>query len=254
MRGRLEGRHVFVAGGGAGIGRASAIRLAAEGAQVVIGDLDGNRARTVATEIAAAGGRAWGLGVDVTDEVAVVDAYATAVHELGRLDGLVCTVGIVDGGPLHELSLDRWEQVLRVNLTGTFLVVKHGLPLLIDAGGSSIVTTGSVASVVAAGAAASYDASKGGVLQLTRSVARSYAEHGVRANCLCPGAVRTEIFANSTQVLGEEPPRGGLTVTPPISRFADPREIASVVAFLVSDDSSFMTGSAVMADGGFTAI
>lgn len=252
--GRHDGRRVLVAGGAAGIGRASALRLAAEGAHVVVGDRHDDQAGTVAQEITSLGGSAFAVRVDVTDELMVRAVIASAIDRLGGLDCVVSTVGIVDGGRTHELSLERWEQVIRVNLTGTFLVLKHAIPHLIAAGGGSIVTTGSVASLVSAGASSSYDASKGGVLQLTRSVARIYADDGIRANCLCPGAVRTDIFANSTEVLGEEPERGGFTVTPPISRFADPDEIAGVVSFLVSDDASFMTGSAVMADGGFTAI
>lgn len=247
-------RRVLVVGGAAGIGRAGALRMAAEGATVAIADRDGSGAAATARAINGSGGTALGRAMDVIDEASVRDGVAEVVAAMGGLDAAVITVGIVDGGAVHDLTLEQWELVLRVNLTGTFLVLKHAIPELVQSGGGAIVTTGSVASVVAAGAAASYDASKGGVLQLTRSVARSYADAGVRANCLCPGAVRTDIFANSTDVLGHEPPRGGMTVTPPISRAAHPDEIAGVISFLVSDDSSFMTGSAVMADGGFTAI
>jgi len=228
--------------------------MAGEGARLVLADTNSDSVQRVALDIVDTGGSALAVVMDVTSEGSVVAGMDKAVARLGGLDAVVSTVGMVDGGLTHELSLERWELVLRVNLTGTFLILKHALPHLMAADGGAIVTTGSVASLVSAGAASSYDASKGGVLQLTRSVARIYADNGIRANCLCPGAVRTDIFANSTRVLREPPARGGFTVTPPMDRYADPDEIAGVISFLVSDDASFMTGSAVMADGGFTAI
>ena len=157
------------------------------------------------------------------------------------------------------MALADWQLVISVNLTGVFLVVKHSLAHLLDAGGGAIVTVGSTASLVAAGRTASYDASKGGVLQFTRAVAVEYVDQGIRANCVCPGVVSTDLAAHSRALDapletgdGVPGPSGRLRV--PMSRAADPSEIAAVVAFLCSDEASFLTGAAIPVDGGYTAI
>jgi NAD(P)-dependent dehydrogenase (short-subunit alcohol dehydrogenase family) len=251
---RLAGRRVFLTGGGSGIGLASARRLAAEGAFVAVTDRDENAAVAAAEGIAEDGGRALGLGADVTDERSVSEAVARAADAAGGLDTVVTSAGLLQAIPTHEMSLEQWELMLRVNLTGTFLAVRHCLPRLLDAGGGSIVTIGSVASFVAGGYASSYDASKGGVLQFTRALAAEYAGRGIRANCVCPGAVRTNLKATSAQVVGPAAHTAPKWAQAPIDRHADPAELAAAVAFLCSDDASFITGSALVADGGFTAI
>jgi NAD(P)-dependent dehydrogenase (short-subunit alcohol dehydrogenase family) len=260
MTGRLEGRRVLVTGGGSGIGQACATSAAADGAAVVVADLRPELAEESAAAIRDAGGRATAVTCDVTDEHAVEATVATAMRELGGLDGVVAAAGIATGGRTHDLSLHDWELVLRVNLTGVFLTLKHALPALVD-GGGSIVTIGSVSSVVigAGGSAASYKAAKGGVLQLTKSVAVEYATDGVRANCVCPGAVATnlgrhsrELASVTTTARGEPAPP--IEMKAPMPRAAAPSEVGTVVSFLLSDDASFMTGSAVMVDGGYTAI
>jgi NAD(P)-dependent dehydrogenase (short-subunit alcohol dehydrogenase family) len=261
MTTRLAGRRILVTGGASGIGRASAARAAADGAAVVVADVRRELADEAAAAIRDAGGHATAVACDVADEAAVTAAVAGALDTLGGLDGVVAAAGIATGGRTHDLTLHDWELVLRVNLTGVFLTLKHALPALVEAGGGTIVTIGSVSSVVigAGGSAVSYKAAKGGVLQLTKAVAVEYAADGIRANCVCPGAVATnlgrharELASVTTTPRGEPAP--AIEMTPPMARPADPAEVGSVVSFLLSDDAAFMTGSAVMVDGGYTAI
>jgi NAD(P)-dependent dehydrogenase (short-subunit alcohol dehydrogenase family) len=255
---RLSGRRALITGAGSGIGRATALRLAADGARIAALDVDPAAADRVAGEVAALGGGAIGLAADVGDEAAVRDAVRAAAGYLGGLDTVVASAGITIASKTDETALDAWDLVIRINLTGVFLTLKHTLPELCAAGGGAIVTIGSVASLVAAGRGVSYDASKGGVLQLTRAVAVEYADRGVRANCLCPGVVTTNLAANSQTIAGPvDAATGdapGLRVRVPMGRNADPAEIAGTVAFLCSEDASFITGAAIAADGGFTAV
>jgi NAD(P)-dependent dehydrogenase (short-subunit alcohol dehydrogenase family) len=255
----LAGRRALVTGAGSGIGQACARLLAEHGAAVAVLDVRGEAAEGVASDIVATGSPAVATGCDVSSEASVAQAVATTAAQLGGLDVVVAAAGIARPARTHELSLDEWRSVIGVNLTGVFLTLKHSLPLLLAAGGGTIVTIGSVASLVAAGRASSYDASKGGVLQLTRAIAAEYADRGIRANCVCPGLVATSLAENSQQLHGPPPsgaerPVSALIHRRPIDRAADPAEIAAVVGFLCSDASSFMTGAAVPVDGGHTLI
>ncbi len=258
---RHLGAVFIVTGGGAGIGAATARRLAREGAKVVVADVRGASAASTAAEIEAGGGEAIGVRCDVSAEEDVRRMVAQSVERFGMINGLFSNAGTAGRGWVHETALADWERVLAVNLTGAFLCAKHVLPELLKQNGGVIVTTGSIASVVigGAGSAASYAASKGGVLQLTKQIAVDYGQQGIRAVCLCPGAVKSSMAQNvgedrqtDTTVQHEPLPRAKPWT--PLQRPAETDELASVVSFLLSDDASFITGSAVFADGGLTSI
>ena len=202
---------MLVTGGDTGIGRATCVRLAEEGAAVAVTDVRTDDATETARFIEEVGGSATVHELDVTDEAATQRVIADAAATLGGLDGLFANAGITTARRTHELTLEDWHRVIAVNLTGPFLSIKHALPHLIDTGGGAIVATGSVSSVVngLVGGAVSYKASKGGVLQIVRSVATEYADGGVRANCVCPGFVDTKIVDHAIEIADE-------TSTPPI--------------------------------------
>ena len=258
-RGRLAGRRALVTGGASGIGRASALRLAAEGASVAVVDVRAGAADPVAAEVTAADGNAISLTCDVRDEGSVETATRAAADAFDGLDTVVACAGITATGATHAVALADWQFVISVNLTGVFLVVEHAVAHLLDAGGGAIVTVGSTASLVAAGRTASYDASKGGVLQFTPPSPSSTSTKG-SGPTVCAPALSVPAWPptaeNSTRrwrrVTASPGRRGGCGCRCP--RATDPSEIAAVVAFLCSDEASFLTGAAIPVDGGYTAI
>ncbi len=249
--GRFDGRTGFVTGGASGMGRETALRLAGEGAAVAIVDRAADGARAVADEVTANGGRGLALPVDVGDEAEMVGAIERTVAELGGLHGVVTCAGIFYGSDLHplaEVALDDFLHVLRVNLVGTFLAVKYGLPHLIETQGA-IVTIASTAALKGHGVGSGYTASKGGVDALTRLVAVQYGRNGVRANCICPGAFDTPMTQGAWST-----PEGERRMQRqiPLQRVGQPEQIASVAAFLLSEDASHLTGQTIAVDGGAT--
>jgi NAD(P)-dependent dehydrogenase (short-subunit alcohol dehydrogenase family) len=256
---RHEGRVCVVTGGGNGIGAAAAVRLAAEGARVAVADIRFSQAQAVAAKIVATGGQAFALACDVSDEAQVEQLFERSRAEFGPVGGLFANAGTVSGGWVHELTLDQWRSVLDVNLTGVFLCAKHALRQMMPAGCGAIVTTGSIASVVVGpgGSAASYAASKGGLLQLTRQIAVDYAPHGIRALCVLPGFISTDIGRHGAEDLNVPEPATRLPRSKPwwpLQRRGTPDEVAAAVSFLISDEAAFMTGTSVTIDGGLTAV
>jgi NAD(P)-dependent dehydrogenase (short-subunit alcohol dehydrogenase family) len=242
---------VLVTGGGSGIGRATAQRAARDGAAVAVVDQHAENAEETVRLITAAGGRgrAYACDVGADDEVAVaIDALG---DDLGRVTGVVTAAGIFHGPdlqPAHQVTVDDFVQVLRVNLVGTFAVIKHALPMLID-GGGAIVTIASTAAIRGHGFGAGYTASKGGVDALTRLLAVQYGPEGVRANCICPGGVDTPM-TGGTFATDEAKARAKRHV--PLGRYAQPEDIGDVAVFLLSDDARYLSGQTVPVEGGAT--
>ncbi len=248
MAERLAGRVAVITGGGSGIGLASARRLASEGARVVIGDVDEAAGATAAEEV---GGLY--VKVDVTDPGQVEAMFQQAVDTYGSLDIAFNNAGISppDDDSILTTGLEAWQRVQQVNLTSVYLCCKYALPHMLAQGKGSIINTASFVAVMgAATSQISYTASKGGVLAMTRELGVQFARQGVRVNALCPGPVNTPLLK---ELFAKDPERAARRlVHVPVGRFAEPEEIAGAVAFLASDDSSFITASQFLVDGGIS--
>jgi NAD(P)-dependent dehydrogenase (short-subunit alcohol dehydrogenase family) len=246
---RLEEKVAVITGGASGIGRAMAERFAAEGAHVVVADLDDEAGGPLAEAIG-------GLYVhaDVTDADQVAAMYAAAVDRFGGLDICCNNAGISppDDDSILDTGIDAWRRVQEVNLTSVYLCCKAGIPLLLERGGGSVVNTASfVALMGAATSQISYTASKGAVLSMTRELGVQFARQGVRVNALCPGPVNTPLLQ---ELFAKDPERAARRLVHiPMGRFAEPHEIAAAAAFLASDDASFITASTFLVDGGINA-
>lgn len=244
--GNLAGRVAIVTGGAQGIGAACSRKLVSLGASVVIGDRNLDAAEALAAEL---GDRAVAAALDVTDEQSCVDAIAVATARFGRLDIAVNNAGLanVDRSRAGFLSFASWRSLMSVNLDGVFLSMKAEIPAMIAAGGGSIINVASVMGTVAIACGSAYVASKHGVVGLTKAAALDHAEDGIRVNAIGPGYVKTPMLATRTpEQLAEIDSRH------PLGRIADPDEVAAVMAFLASPDSSFVTGAYYMVDGGYT--
>jgi dihydroanticapsin dehydrogenase len=248
---RVAGKACIVTGAGSGIGRATAIRLAEEGARVMCVDVDDGAVAGVAADI---GDAAIAAAADVSDDARVRAYTDEAVARWGRLDVVVNNAGVNLPTVFHEAGDDLIERTIAVNLRGTIYGCRAAIPYMLQSGGGSIINTGSVNSLVSEPFLSIYAATKGAILMLSRSIALDYAKRGIRCNCVCPGWVDTPVnYAHAEMLGGLEHVYETIDSFQPIGRPGDPREIANVMLFLASDESSFVTGSAVVADGAMTA-
>ncbi len=240
----------MVTGAGSGLGRATAVRLAAEGAAVACLDVALAAAEDVVAELRSAGGQAGAFQVDVSDPTSVRRAVAAAVEALGRPSLLVNCAGIGKFANAHDMAFEDWSRIIAVNLTGTFLMSQAVLPHLLEAGGN-IVNIASNAGLMGQPYSAAYCASKGGVVQLTRALADEYLRKGVRVNCVAPGGMATPLQKSFHQMPQDSDPTLLAKLRTPLGT-AQPEEVAALVAFIASDEGRYMTGSIVSIDGGLT--
>ncbi len=251
MTERLEGKVCIVTGAGSGIGRASAIRLAEEGARVTCVDLGEDAVRDTVEEI---GAQAFAVAADISVDAEVRSYTDGTLGRWGALDVVFNNAGVNLPTVFHEAPDELIDRTLNVNVKGTIYGCRAAIPHMLRAGRGSIINTGSVNSIVSEPYLSIYAASKGAILMLSKSIALDYAKQGIRCNCLCPGWVDTPInYAHAEMLGGLEQVYATIDSFQPIGRPGDPREIANVVLFLASDESSFVTGSAVVADGAMTA-
>jgi NAD(P)-dependent dehydrogenase (short-subunit alcohol dehydrogenase family) len=247
---RFTHRVALVTGAGSGLGRATAHRLAQEGAHVAALDLAGDAAEKTVAEIAESGGDARTYTVDVSDPTSVRTAVDDAAGDLGRPQVLVNCAGIGKFSHTVDVSFEEWSRIIGVNLTGTFLMCQAALPHLLD-GGGVIVNVASNAGLMGQPYSAAYCASKGGVVNLTRALALEYLKRGVRINAVAPGGMNTPMITGFSMPEGVQL-KEFASVTSPLG-YSEPEEIAGLIAFMASDDGRYMVGQIVSMDGGITA-
>jgi NAD(P)-dependent dehydrogenase (short-subunit alcohol dehydrogenase family) len=243
--GRLEGKVAIVTGGASGIGAATCRRFVAEGARVVVADLNDDAGTSFVREL---GGNAAFLHTDVASLADVEAAVALAVERFGGLDVMHNNAAWSGGGYTHEIDPEIWDQSIRIMLTGVFYGMKAAIPAMLARGGGSIINTASIEGIVAEIMAAPYNTAKAGMINLSRTVAIEYGRKNIRSNCICPGVVDTPMAALLLSIAPKS--RAAVEDELAIGRLIRPEEIANVALFLASDESSAVTGSAIVVDGG----
>jgi NAD(P)-dependent dehydrogenase (short-subunit alcohol dehydrogenase family) len=251
---RLANRIALVTGAGSGIGEATALLFSGEGASIFAVDMNAEAAVRTAGTIAKEGGQAADLKADVSRADEALNAVDSCLRRFGRIDILVNCAGIGSTQTVVDTPDDVWDRVFAVNARGTFLFCKFAVPHMIDAGGGVIVNIASVAGMVGLRNRAAYCASKGAVISLTQAIAVDHVTQGIRCNCICPGTVDSPWVARLLDA-AEDPAaeRAALVARQPMGRLGTPEEVAKAALYLASDDATFVTGSALVIDGGWTA-
>jgi NAD(P)-dependent dehydrogenase (short-subunit alcohol dehydrogenase family) len=248
---RLENKSAIVTGGAGGIGRATSLAFAAEGARVAVVDLQADAAAAVVEEIRAAGGEAIAISADVSSESEIERVIAQTLEAFGGVDVVFNNAGIIRRTTAVETTVEEWDRVFGVNVRSIFLMCKHVVPIMAASGGGSIVNTGSGWGLKGGGKAISYCASKGAVVNMTRALAIDHGPQGIRVNSVNPGDVNTGMLRDEARQLAQDTDAFlAESADRPLQRMGEPREIAAAVVWLASDESSYVTGSALVVDGG----
>ena len=255
---RLDGKRALITGAGSGIGEAIARLFAQRGARVIVADVQPDAASRVTTGIVDQGGNASALALDVADEVQVRAAFDGVAEQYDGLDILVNNAGVSHVGNILETSLEDWERVMRVNALGVFLCAREGVRVMLqqEPKGGVIINMSSTAALIGIDRRLPYSASKGAVLAMTRSIAMDFVGQGIRCNAICPGTVQTpfvEGYLKRSFPGQEDAVRQTLHARQPIGRMGQPEEIAAAALYLAADEAAFVTGSALVIDGGWTA-
>ena len=256
MTERFSGKVAIVTGGASGIGRASALAFAAEGASVAIADVDRAGGEDALREAIATGGQAIFVEADVSKEAGAATIVDQTVASFGGVDILHNNAGVVSYGTVPDTPEEEWDRVLGINLKGVYLCSKHAVPELAKRGGGAIVNTASVQAFASQRLVAAYASSKAGVVALTKTMALDHAREGIRVNCVCPGSIDTPMVRHAATRFSMNDPEAairGWAEAHPAGRIGEPGEVAAAVLFLASSDASFVTGATLTVDGGLLA-
>jgi len=249
--GRVSGKVALVTGAAMGMGEQHALGLAREGAKVIVADVESTKGEAVARAICKAGGEAIFRALDVRDEAQWQSVIADGTAEFGKIDVLVNNAGIIVFKGVQDTTLEEWDRIFDINVKGVFLGTKHILPAMQAAGGGSIVNISSIYGIIGAPGSAAYQATKGAVRLLTKATAVDYAAFNIRVNSVHPGVIDTPMIKD---LMVSDEIKLAATASVPLQRPAQPQEVTGAVLLLASDEASYMTGSEIVVDGGYTAV